>query len=465
MKKTFILDTNVLLSDSNALFAFEDNDIIIPMIVLEELDKHKSRQDEVGANARAMNRKLDELRIQGSLHAGIKTPGGGTLYVQSTSEDTLKNLPIEFQNTKADNLIISLALHKSATLVSKDINVRVKCDALNVQCDDYKKSQIISKIDDLYSGVIQCEATKEFIDSLYKNDYVEVDSNQSNIISECLFPNQIVIIKQYGCESGSTIVKAIRKNENEKFYFKQVNKRETCYGLTPRNKEQNFSLDLLLDERIKLVTLTGIAGSGKSLLALAAGLAQNHIMGDADKKKYQKLIIARSLQPVGKDTGFLPGTLLEKLAPWQGPTIDNLHYLLSKGDKKISIAAKTNKKPFQIDEQQIDPYLSLLMERGVIEIASISHIRGRSIPDAYCIIEEAQNMSVTEIKTVISRVGEGTKMILVGDVDQIDNLYVDKYSNGLSHVIEKFKNSNIAAHVTLRKGERSQLATEAAHLL
>lgn len=459
MKKTYVLDTNVLLSDHNALDSFEDNDIVIPLAVLEELDKHKIRQDEVGANARTINRKLDTLRQFGSLLTGILTNGGGILRVAGISNLTISNLPPEFQGQKVDNMIIAYALEhqkEQYILVSKDINVRIKCDAIGVTCEDYKKSQVITSTDSMYSGVVKKEATQEFIDSIH-----EAAKNSTTVLAPSdwtLLPNEIVIIKSFGSTSGSTIVRTLKNNE-----LQLVSKHNNCFGLTPRNKEQNFSLDLLYDDKIKLITLSGIAGSGKSLIALAAGLDQNTILGDKKIAKYNKIVVARSLQPVGKDTGFLPGTLIEKLAPWQGPTIDNLNYLMTKGDKKERF--KPQQKHNSSDGQQLDPYLALLMEKGVIELASISHIRGRSIPNSYFIVEEAQNLSLLEIKTIITRIGEGTKIVLVGDIDQIDNNYVDKYSNGLTHVIEKFKHSELAAHITLKKGERSPISALAASLL
>jgi PhoH-like ATPase len=459
MAKTYILDTNVLLSDPNSLNAFEENDIIVPLAVLEELDRHKSRQDEVGANARQINRKLDDFRQSGSLFDGVKTIGGGTLRVMSVNKDDLERLPLELRGEKVDNMIIALTKQLQQVdsdssqyiLVSKDVNVRIKCDAINVKCEDYRKSRVVSSASDMYTGVCVLESSREFIDSLHDNEREIFAPEEWS-----LYPNQVVVIKEFGVQSGSTIVRAIKKGE--KFVLKIIKQMKDCYGLQPRNKEQNFSLDILYDPEIKLVTLSGIAGSGKSLLALAAGLDQNKIMGT--QRRYNKLIVARALQPVGKDTGFLPGTLIEKLMPWQASTTDNLNFLMNRGGKKEQLRSKAS-----TSGQLLDPYFSLLMEKGVIEIASISHIRGRSIPDSFFIVEEGQNLSHAELKTIMTRVGEGTKMIICGDVEQIDAAYLDKTSNGLTYVIEKFKESSIAAHITLLKGERSALATQAAQLL
>lgn len=463
MAKTYILDTNVLLSDVTSINSFDEHNIIIPLVVLEELDKQKTRQDEVGSAARQLNRIFDTMRQNGSLLTGIPTLGGGMLKVCSVKPEYISKLPLEFQNQKIDNIIIALALELNSTseeeyvLVSKDVNVRIKCDSIGISCEDYRKSKVILENDKTYSGVLLKEVSQEVINQLYSGDVLmtqEIFPYEDNVV---IYPNQIVILKQFGVKSGSCITVAQKQGDN--IFLKVLKKIENCYGLIPRNKEQQFSLSLLYDPNIKLVTLTGIAGSGKSLLALAAGLDQNSHMGS--KKIYEKLVIARSTQPVGKDIGYLPGSLNEKLAPWQGASCDNLAFLMNKNknDKKPLKPHKTQ------DGQFLDPYLSLLMENGVIEIASIAHIRGRSIPNSFVIIEEAQNLSHHEIKTILTRIGESSKIVLCGDTDQIDNMLLDKFTNGLTYVIEKFKESTLSAHVNLIKGERSALATEASQLL
>jgi PhoH-like ATPase len=370
-----------------------------------------------------------------------------------------------FQNKTLEDMATLLPKTKDELLAIKGIRdkkfQKYGKDVLTIihECLGTEPVEPISlENDKTYSGVLLKEVSQEVINQLYSGDVLmaqEIFPYEDNVI---IYPNQIVILKQFGVKSGSCITVAQKQGNN--IFLKVLKKIENCYGLIPRNKEQQFSLSLLYDPNIKLVTLTGIAGSGKSLLALAAGLDQNCHMGS--KKTYEKLVIARSTQPVGKDIGYLPGSLNEKLAPWQGASCDNLAFLMNKNKND-------NKKPLKPhktqDGQFLDPYLSLLMENGIIEIASIAHIRGRSIPNSFVIIEEAQNLSHHEIKTILTRIGESSKIVLCGDTDQIDNMLLDKFTNGLTYVIEKFKESTLSAHVNLIKGERSTLATEASQLL
>jgi PhoH-like ATPase len=460
MHKTYVIDTNVLLSDPNALQSFEDNSLIVPLAVLEELDRHKNRQDDVGACARQVNRNLDKLREKGNLLDGVQTSGGGTLRIASIDPKTVELLPPELEGAKVDNLIIAFMLQQRAAntqsiLVSKDINVRIKCDALGIKCEDYKKMRVADDPKKFYRGVVVHEVSKEFINQFYADGGIEPDPSWE------LFPNQIVVLKSVlGSQTqASAIARFVSVEENDR-WLRPTTKIETSFGLKPRNKEQSFSLDLLYDPNIKLVTLVGPSGTGKTLLAIAAGLEQNVHIGDKKLARYSRLVVTRPVQPVGRDIGFLPGSLYEKMEPWLAPVRDNLAFLMSSGGKK-----KPQLKGSDASGQRIDPYMSLMIEKGVIEIEAISYIRGRSIPDSYIVIDEAQNLTIHELKTIITRVGENTKIILTGDIEQIDNVNVDVFSNGLSYAIEKFKNTPIAAHVTLLKGERSELATIAAQLL
>ncbi len=454
MKKTYVLDTNVLLSDPDSVHSFEDNDLLIPILVLEELDKHKTRNDDVGRNARQVSRNLDSMRSQGNFHDGVKTKGGGVIRIVSSGGDPSDMLPKELSvSSSLDNMIIGFMLsHKdqNLVLVSKDINIRVKCDALGLQCQDYLNMRVSSDIDELYKGVKVIHTTEDAVDSFYKNGKVEKES----VTDQVIFPNQIVILKSVD-DHGNTI-----KSGMSRFYddgvLRSLTKIESVFGLRPRNKEQQFSLDLLLDENVKLLSMIGKAGCGKTLLAIAAGLEQLNSIGA--QPKYQKLIVSRPVQPVGKDIGYLPGTLEEKMEPWIAPIKDNLDFLLGNNGKKPNRKSKDN-------SMTSDPYLELMQQRGLIEIEAISFIRGRSIPNAFIIIDEAQNLSMHELKTVVTRVGEGTKIVLTGDIEQIDNVDVDAYTNGLTYAIEKFKEHSIAAHVTLLKGERSPLATLASKIL
>jgi PhoH-like ATPase len=270
MVKTYILDTNVLLSDPNSLNAFEENDIVIPLAVLEELDRHKTRQDEVGANARQINRKLDDLRQIGSLFDGVKTPGGGTLRVISVNKDDLERLPLELRGEKVDNMIIALAKQLQQVdsdtthyiLVSKDVNVRIKCDAINVKCEDYRKSRVVSNASDMYTGVCVQETSREFIDSLYDNEQEIFAPKEWN-----LYPNQVVVIKEVGVQSGSTIVRAIKIGERFKLIV--IKQMKDCYGLQPRNKEQNFSLELLYESRNKTSDIIRNCGQWKKFVSIS----------------------------------------------------------------------------------------------------------------------------------------------------------------------------------------------------
>ena len=310
--------------------------------------------------------------------------------------------------------------------------------------------RVSSDIDELYRGVKLIHTTEDVVDSFYRNGEVKTQ----NVTQEQVFPNQIVILKTVD-DQGNTIKSAMSR-AYEDGSLKSLAKIESVFGLRPRNKEQHFSLDLLMDENVKLLSMIGKAGCGKTLLAIAAGLEQLNTIGA--QSKYQKLIVSRPVQPVGKDIGYLPGTLEEKMEPWIAPVKDNLDFLLGINGKKPGRKSKDNL-------MSSDPYLELMQQRGLIEIEAISFIRGRSIPNAYIIIDEAQNLSMHELKTIVTRVGEGTKIVLTGDIEQIDNVDVDAYTNGLTYAIEKFKEFSIAAHVTLLKGERSPLATLASKIL
>lgn len=463
-KKTYVLDTNVLLSDPDCLNSFQEHDLIIPMAVLEELDRHKSRSDEVGRNARQISRSLDDLRAKGSLFKGVKLPPGGTLKIVSISTSALEQLPVELRESKVDNLIIAFMLSFKGSehiLVSKDINVRLKCDSLEIKCEDYRKARVVSNMQQMYRGVEVVEVEKDEVDEFYTNESHEILDSTFHGVK--LYPNQIVVIKSV--VGDKTTSSAITRYDEATKCLLPIQKVDQVFGLKPRNKEQSFSLDLLFNPDIRLITMTGAAGCGKTLLALAAALEQTKGIGGA-KATYNKLVVTRPIQPVGKELGFLPGTLEEKMEPWIAPIRDNFNFLI--GSKKNFRVRKQNQHS-SYDQKRSGrddgSYLSLLQEKGLIEIEAITFIRGRSIPDSFIIIDEAQNLSVHELKTIITRVGDGTKIVLTGDLEQIDNVHVDAFSNGLSYAIEKFKDYSIAAHVTLLKGERSELATLASQIL
>jgi PhoH-like ATPase len=437
LKKTFVLDTNVLLYDSESIFSFDDNNIVIPLIVLEELDQKKNRQDEIGKNSRKSSRYLDELRDQGSLQKGVKLKSGGIIKVLSKDQiEGFDNVLLsDMDESKPDSIIIATAysLQKNekdpVILVTKDINVRVTCDVLGVQCEDYRKHRVVSDAETLYSGVQRIEVSQEIVDKFYTTRKLEIDDT---------FKDHELYLVLKDNNSGQQSIISRFKNWNQP--LTPLIETKQTWGLIPRNKEQKFALDILFDDSIKLVTLVGKAGTGKTLLAISSALQQTL---EPTNKLYKKVVISRPVQPVGKDIGFLPGTLEEKMDPWIAPIKDNLKFLFSN------------------DSFTMDMYI----ERGEIEIEAITFIRGRSIADAIIIIDEAQNLTTHELKTIITRVGENTKIILTGDIDQIDNTYVDSVSNGLTYAIEKFKDYPIAAHITLLKGERSELATLGAKIL
>lgn len=452
-KKTYVLDTNVLLSDPHCLSAFEENDLIIPLAVLEELDRHKSRQDEVGKNARTISRELDNLRQKGdlfNLQHGVKLEYGGNLKVVAITSDHEENLPVELRNSKVDNLIIAFMLDaknhgEHYILVSKDINVRLKCDSLGIKSEDYLKLRITNDPEKIYTGVSVTLVNEYVVDKLYIDGKLQLSEITD---TTTYYPNQIVVIKCV--ENGETVKSALTKYNADKKEFCIIPKYSNVFGLTPKNKEQTFALDLLYDENVRLLTLTGPSGCGKTLLAIAAALDQLRSLGN--HQRYERVIVTKPVQPVGKDIGFLPGTLQEKMEPWIAPIKDNMNFLFLKNNKKKNGNGEND-------------YLSLMQEKGLIEIEAITFIRGRSIPNSFMIIDEAQNLSMHELKTIITRVGEGTKIVLTGDIEQIDNVHVDMYSNGLTYAIEKFKEHSIAGHVGLIKGERSALATLASQIL
>ena len=460
MKKTYILDTNVLLSDPHCLHNFQDNDLIIPILVLEELDRHKGRSDEVGRNGREVSRELDRLGEKSSLRDGVSLPNGGTLRVLSSPDGYNDLLPPELvQGSSVDNMIIGFVLKlmkqecPNAILVSKDINVRVKCYSLGIPAQDYLSIRVTDSLETLYTGVKVVHVPDSLVDDYYMGGLYKA----SDVMPEKAHPNQILVLKSVDSD-GNTIKSALSRVTSDGT-LKMLQKFDTIFGIRPRNKEQSFSLELLMDPSVKLLTLTGRAGCGKTLLALAAGLEQLESVGS--EKTYQKLIVSRPVQPVGRDIGFLPGTLEEKMEPWISPIRDNLEHLLGAGSKKSA----RRKKPDESGGGFRDPYLDLMQQKGLIEIEAISFIRGRSIPNAFMIIDEAQNLSMHELKTIVTRAGENTKIVLTGDIEQIDNVHVDTFTNGLTYAVEKFKEYDLSGHVTLLKGERSELATLASKIL
>jgi PhoH-like ATPase len=435
-KKTYILDTNVYLTDANSIFAFGKNDIMIPLKVVEEIDKHKKRQDSVGLNARNTIRILDTLREKGNLKKGVRiSKGKGLLYIRHCD---ISLLPSELDPTDADNMIIGTILAekknyptKKIVAVSRDVNMRIKFDSLDVKTQDYTVGQVVENSSLLYTGFTKHLVDDEIIDRFYDNEKIYLEKEEIK-----LFANQMVMLVSSANEKKTGIARFTSYNAP----LKKIIERSDVWGVKPRNKEQNFALDLLLDPNVPVVTLVGKAGSGKTLCAIAAGLHQT--VEDGQESTYRRLIVTRPIQPLGRDIGYLPGTLEEKMAPWLSPIRDNLEYLL--GDRKM---------------------LDLYFEDGTIEVEAMTYIRGRSISNAFIIIDECQQLTQHEIKTILTRVGENTKIVMTGDIEQIDNVYVDETSNGLTYVVEKFKDHDLAGHITLLRGERSKVATLAAKIL
>ena len=433
-KKTYVLDTSVYLTDSGCIDSFGNNDIVIPLKVLEEIDKHKKRQDSVGSQARSIIRKLDFFRDKGSLSKGVRMEKGlGIVRVRSYNPLCL---PDDLDLEDSDNQIIATALSeqedsaksRKVVVVSRDINMRVKCDALGLLTEDYQAEQVVENSEGLYTGRSELLVDEQQIDKFYSGEDIFVEADQ-----QLLYPNQFVMLISNSNDKKTALARFIDYNTPLK---KIVKSNQSIWSTNPRNKEQQFAFDLLMDEKVPVISLVGKAGSGKTLLALAAGLEQTFGKNAA----YRKIVVTKPVEPVGKDIGFLPGTMEDKMLPWLAPIQDNLQFLM--GDDKAT--------------------LEMYMEKGQIEIEAMTFIRGRSISNAFIVIDEVQNMTQHEIKTVLTRVGEGTKIVLTGDIEQIDNVYIDATNNGLSYVVERLKEEQITGHVTLLKGERSKVATIAA---
>ena len=435
LTKTLILDTNVYLTEANAIFSFGRSNIAVPTIVLDEIDKHKHRQDTAGLNARTMNRVLDKLRKKGSLFTGVPL-GSGKGRIFAAQYDP-RYMPTGMDVQDSDNKIIAIALRlkiegNDIAVISRDLNMRVKCDSFGIECHDYQPQQAVESVDSLFDGAGEIIVADDFIEKFYNSDEVYLEEQK-----QVLYPNQYLVLKSDKDDKKSAICRF--KNYNTP--LKRIYTYKDIWGLSANNKEQKYAMDLLFDKDVHILSLTGQAGTGKTLIAAACGLEQV-LHSTKSQGGYDKLIITRPVQPMGRDIGFLPGTLEEKMMPWIAPLRDNLEYLF--GDKTA---------------------LDMQMEQGIIEIEAMTYIRGRSISNAFMIVDEAQNLTAHELKTIITRVGHGTKLVLTGDIQQIDNSYVDAVSNGLAHAVEKFKKHELSGHVTLYKGERSRLATLAAEIL
>ncbi|WP_075981060.1 PhoH family protein [Bacillus massilinigeriensis] len=442
MNKIYVLDTNVLLQDPYSIFSFEDNEVVIPAVVLEEVDSKKRYMDEIGRNARHVSKLIDSLRQTGKLHEKIPLENGGVLRIE-LNHRSFKQLQDIFVEKTNDNRILAVAKNLSieeetkengrpVILVSKDTLVRVKADAIGLHSEDFLSDRVVEN-DHIYTGIIELYMNVELLNKYYEKGELPL----SEITNHPFYPNQFLIMRDALGSSSSAIGMVERTGKKVK---KLIFEYDHIWGIRPRNVQQTMAIELLLRKDLPLITLIGKAGTGKTLLALAAGLMQTEDLGE-----YKKLLVARPIVPVGKDLGFLPGEKEEKLRPWMQPIYDNLEYLFN------------TKKPGELD--------AILAGMGSIEVEALTYIRGRSIPDQYIIIDEAQNLTKHEVKTILTRVGEGSKIVLMGDPEQIDHPYLDAYNNGLTYVVERFKDQAIAGHIKLVKGERSGLAQLAADIL
>jgi PhoH-like ATPase len=436
MKKNYVLDTNVLLHDPHSIFRFEDNNVVIPIYAIEEVDQFKREGSERGRNARSIARLLDELRDRGgSLSNGVTLDSGGTLRVAVPSKRL--ELPSAIDRTAMDQAILQTAIYVRETdggrptiFVTMDTNLRIRADALGMAAQTYENQRV--DVDQLMSGMVEVDVDGEEIDAFFREGrFAPREPTWA--------PNTCLLLRDRSNASHTALGR-----------FDAVKRAVVCLrvprdgvmGVRPRNKEQSFAIDLLLDESIRLVTLVGKAGTGKTLLALAAGLKRT-----VEDGAYTRMLVSRPVMPLGRDIGFLPGDVDEKLNPWMQPIFDNLEFLFSAGPRKGPRA-----------------YAELL-ESGQIQVEPLTYIRGRSLPQQFIVVDEAQNLTPHEVKTIITRSGDGTKIVLTGDPGQIDNPYVDSASNGLTVAAERFRGEKLAAHIVLAKGERSDLAELAANML
>jgi PhoH-like ATPase len=439
MKKNYVLDTNVLLHDPHAIFKFEDNDLFLPIYVIEEIDQFKRDNTERGRNARAVSRLLDAQREKsGRLSDGVRIGEGGMLRV--FVPDHRPQLDIALRPSSGDHAILQCAIElrdmypdRPTVFVTMDVNLRIRADALGLRTEAYENQSV--DVEHLDTGVVELPITSEQMDQFFESGTLATNGQSALYANVCVLlrddsPRQRTGLARFHADKGE--IRALRTP------------RDGVMGVRPRNKEQSFALDLLLDDSIRLVTMVGKAGTGKTLLALAAGLKRT-----VDDGAYARLLVSRPVMPMGRDLGYLPGDVEEKLNPWMQPIFDNLEFLLAAGGGK-----RRGMRGFEE-----------LLDNGQLQVEPLTYIRGRSLPQQYVIVDEAQNLTPHEVKTVITRCGEGTKIVLTGDPYQIDNPYVDSSTNGLSVALDRLRGEPITAHMLLSKGERSELANIAANKL
>jgi len=437
--KNYVLDTTVLLYEAQAMFKFGANNVIIPITVIEDIDHFKKDQSETGRNARQTSRYIDDLRKKASVVKGIALENGGTLFVRTGSSAMQQRMPDVLREGTRENRILAIALEVKqhaqgieTVFVSKDLNLRIKADALGLDVEDYETDKV--DIEELYSGYCDLKVGRSVIQAFREKGTIAVE--------EKLFPHQYVTLVSSD-DQGQTAYARFDPEKKALVRLLSENHRDE-WRITPRNREQLFAMDALLHDGIGLVTLVGKAGTGKTLLAVAISLFKT-----VDENMYSRVLVSRPTLPMGKDIGFLPGTVEEKLTPWMYPIADNVELIMRKDGR-----ASRHIRGFRE-----------LVDMGILLIEPLTYIRGRSIHNQYLIIDEAQNLTPHEIKTIVTRVGDGTKIVVTGDPYQIDNPYIDSSSNGLTYLVERFKEQTISAHITFTKGERSRLSELAANLL
>lgn len=436
MKKIFVLDTNVLLNNPHAIYSFEDNDVVIPLAVLEEIDDLKTKSSDLGYNARESSRILEELRNNGNLHDGVELESGGIVKIVINGN---LELPPGLSSGKMDNRIISTAIHmdekypeRDVIMISDDINLRLICDAYGLKAEEHNSSRL--KEEEIYSGFKEIKCASTLIDKFYENELISLEELKQ--LDDSLYPNEFVQLTADDRNKKT----ALARFDGENLVTLRYNKNQPA-KIRARNREQQMAIELLLDDQIKLVTLSGKAGTGKTLLAIAASLDRV-----VDEKAFSKILVGRPIQPMGKELGFLPGDVEEKMGPWMKPIFDNLDFIVHQ-NKDVKYAYQK------------------LLDQDLIQIEALTYIRGRSVPAQYIIIDEAQNLSLHEVKTIVTRAGEGSKLVFTGDPFQIDNPYLNFHKNGLNYLAHKFHDQKIAGHIMLKEGERSELAEIASNLL
>jgi PhoH-like ATPase len=445
--RTFVLDTCVLLADPNALARFDEHDVVVPLVVIEELDRKKAALDDVGRNARIALRAIEELRAasDAGLREPLRLPTGGTVRIESNHVDV--PLPPYLDRTKADHRILSVALGLRGTLVTKDAALRIKGSQLGVSVEDYRGDT--ARTDEHATGILELDVDASALDQLHRDGKVQLDAEVADLSAAPtgeLWPNACLVLRSGRSSSG--LGRVIDVDEDGTATVHRVAGHRQVFGMAPRDVRQTFAIDLLLDPEVPCVSLMGMAGTGKTFLALAAGLEQV-----LEATAYRRLSVYRPLIAVGKqEIGYLPGDLDEKLAPWMAAVHDNLYALL-RSDQPGTRGAR--------EHRQIQSTIESLVDRGQLELAAITYLRGRSITDEFVVVDEAQNIELSALKVVLTRMATGSKVVFCGDLGQVDNPYISPYG-GMAALIEKMKGSPLFGHVTLSKGVRSPLAEHAA---